>query len=223
MPTFRRNTLSPSSGLKCWWWESEGLYRMAGRARLTFLPPYIIPLISSIATSALKMEIVCFSETLASTDQSTRHQNTEEHHHFWNRNGHKCFLRNYFWSHRNHKLEEFSIHLKEIITLLSVTEQNIYQFLFHLKVSYITSNFNDIIILVNLHAHTKKKKNTKTLQWSIILCIISGIVTGYLVFHINLSATNELESLWSPVSVYHLTLYRYYFSIMSFLLGLTLN
>jgi hypothetical protein len=26
------------------------------------------------------METVCFSETLASTDKSTRHQNPEEHH-----------------------------------------------------------------------------------------------------------------------------------------------
>jgi hypothetical protein len=150
--------MSPSSGLKCRCWESEGLYWVAGRARLTSLPPYIILLISSIVTSAPKMEIVCFSETLASADQYTQHQNPEEHHHYWNRNGHKCFPRNYFWSHRNHKMEEFSIHLKEIIIILSVTEQNIYQFLFHLKVSYITSNFNDIIILVNLHAHTKKKK-----------------------------------------------------------------
>jgi hypothetical protein len=37
-------------------------------------------LTSSIATSALKMEIVCFSETLASTDESTRRQNPEEYH-----------------------------------------------------------------------------------------------------------------------------------------------
>jgi hypothetical protein len=28
----------------------------------------------SIATSALKMEIICFSETMASTDKSTQHQ-----------------------------------------------------------------------------------------------------------------------------------------------------
>jgi hypothetical protein len=31
--------------------------------------------------SALKMETVCFSETLATTDESTRRQNPEEHHH----------------------------------------------------------------------------------------------------------------------------------------------
>jgi hypothetical protein len=31
--------------------------------------------------SALKMETVCFSEKLASTDESTRRQNPEEHHH----------------------------------------------------------------------------------------------------------------------------------------------
>jgi hypothetical protein len=33
------------------------------------------------ATSALKMEIACFSETLASTYESTRRQNLKEHHH----------------------------------------------------------------------------------------------------------------------------------------------
>jgi hypothetical protein len=33
------------------------------------------------ATSALKMEIVCVSETLASTYESTRCQNPEEYHH----------------------------------------------------------------------------------------------------------------------------------------------
>jgi hypothetical protein len=38
-------------------------------------------MLGSIATSALKMETVCFSETLAPTNQSTWHQNPEEHHH----------------------------------------------------------------------------------------------------------------------------------------------
>jgi hypothetical protein len=37
-----------------------------------------ISLIPSIVTSALKMETVGFSETKASTDQSTRRQNTEK-------------------------------------------------------------------------------------------------------------------------------------------------
>jgi hypothetical protein len=32
-------------------------------------------------SSDLKMETVCFSETLASTDESTRRQNTEEQYH----------------------------------------------------------------------------------------------------------------------------------------------
>jgi hypothetical protein len=32
-------------------------------------------------SSALKMEVVCFSETLASTDKSTRRQNSEQHYH----------------------------------------------------------------------------------------------------------------------------------------------
>jgi hypothetical protein len=31
-------------------------------------------------SSALKMETVCFSDTLASTDKSTQHQNPEEDH-----------------------------------------------------------------------------------------------------------------------------------------------
>jgi hypothetical protein len=35
----------------------------------------------SIVTSALKMETEHFSETLASTDESTRRQNPDEHHH----------------------------------------------------------------------------------------------------------------------------------------------
>jgi hypothetical protein len=34
-----------------------------------------------VDSSALKMETVCFSETLASTDESTRLQNPEDHHH----------------------------------------------------------------------------------------------------------------------------------------------
>jgi hypothetical protein len=34
----------------------------------------------AIATSAQKMATVCFSETLASTDESTRRQNPEEQH-----------------------------------------------------------------------------------------------------------------------------------------------
>jgi hypothetical protein len=32
-------------------------------------------------SSGLNMETVCFSETLASTDESTRRQNPQEHHH----------------------------------------------------------------------------------------------------------------------------------------------
>jgi hypothetical protein len=36
---------------------------------------------SSIATSTLKMETVCFSEMLAFTNESTRRQNPEKHHH----------------------------------------------------------------------------------------------------------------------------------------------
>jgi hypothetical protein len=44
------------------------------------LPSYIIPLIPSIVTSAVKMETVRFSETLASTNQSTRRLNREHHH-----------------------------------------------------------------------------------------------------------------------------------------------
>jgi hypothetical protein len=31
-------------------------------------------------SSSLKMETVCFSETLVPTDESTRHKNPEEHH-----------------------------------------------------------------------------------------------------------------------------------------------
>jgi hypothetical protein len=55
---------------------------LAQSFRLPFLPPYIIPLILNIITSALKMEAVCFSKTLASTDQSTQCQNPEEHYHY---------------------------------------------------------------------------------------------------------------------------------------------
>jgi hypothetical protein len=36
---------------------------------------------SSGLKSALKMETLCFSETLASTNESTRRQNPEQHHH----------------------------------------------------------------------------------------------------------------------------------------------
>jgi hypothetical protein len=43
--------------------------------------PVLIPPLSSIATSALKMETVCFSETLASNYDSTRRQNPEPRHH----------------------------------------------------------------------------------------------------------------------------------------------
>jgi hypothetical protein len=47
--------------------------------RLPFLPLYIIPLIPSMVTLALKMETVRFSEMLASTSQSTRRPDPEEH------------------------------------------------------------------------------------------------------------------------------------------------
>jgi hypothetical protein len=45
-----------------------------------FLPPtlYKNPSLPRIATSALKMGTVCFSETLASTDESARRHNPEE-------------------------------------------------------------------------------------------------------------------------------------------------
>jgi hypothetical protein len=58
--------------------------RLALSFRLPFLPPYINPLFSNIVTSALKMETVRFSETLASTSQFTRRPNPEEHHHYPN-------------------------------------------------------------------------------------------------------------------------------------------
>jgi hypothetical protein len=45
------------------------------------LSPYIISLYPSIVTSALKMETVRFSETLASTSQSKRRPNPKEHFH----------------------------------------------------------------------------------------------------------------------------------------------
>jgi hypothetical protein len=45
----------------------------------TFLP------LAGFATSSLKMEAVCFSETLETTDKSTRRQNPEEHHDFQHR------------------------------------------------------------------------------------------------------------------------------------------
>jgi hypothetical protein len=43
------------------------------------------PSILSMVTSAMKMEAVRFSETLASTDQSTRRPNPEEHHQYCHR------------------------------------------------------------------------------------------------------------------------------------------
>jgi hypothetical protein len=48
------------------------LCRLVGRCQ-SFREIYCHP------PSALKMETVCFSETLASTDKSTRRQNPEEH------------------------------------------------------------------------------------------------------------------------------------------------
>jgi hypothetical protein len=39
-------------------------------------------LIPSIITFALKMDTACFSEMLATTEQSERHQNPEELHHY---------------------------------------------------------------------------------------------------------------------------------------------
>jgi hypothetical protein len=41
MPAFRRNILSPSSGLKLRCWESEGLYRGAGREVHSFRLPFL--------------------------------------------------------------------------------------------------------------------------------------------------------------------------------------
>jgi hypothetical protein len=43
---------------------------------------WISAMLPSIATSALKMETVCFSERLAYTDESTRLQNPEVHHQY---------------------------------------------------------------------------------------------------------------------------------------------
>jgi hypothetical protein len=45
-----------------------------------------IHIVCIFRASALKMETVCFSETLASTDESTQHQNPEEHHHHQSKN-----------------------------------------------------------------------------------------------------------------------------------------
>jgi hypothetical protein len=42
--------------------------------------PFCQPQIKINFTSALKMETVCFSETLTSADEATRRQNPEEHH-----------------------------------------------------------------------------------------------------------------------------------------------
>jgi hypothetical protein len=55
---------------------------LAPSFRLPFLPPYIITLIPRIITLALKMETVCFPETLASINESTWRLNPEEHHHY---------------------------------------------------------------------------------------------------------------------------------------------
>jgi hypothetical protein len=68
------------------WWD---LYRSGRREVLgsgplprPSLPPNLpFSPLSSIATSALKMETVSFSETLASTDESTGRQNPEEKQH----------------------------------------------------------------------------------------------------------------------------------------------
>jgi hypothetical protein len=57
--------------------ESGGIYTglEKGKAEGRILP------FPNIANSALKMETICFSETVASTDESTRRQNPEDHHH----------------------------------------------------------------------------------------------------------------------------------------------
>jgi hypothetical protein len=82
--------------------------------RLPFLPPYIIPLNPSMVTSALKMEAVRFSETLASTSQSTRRPNPKEHHQYRHRRENlkskwdnclscsQCFLRKHSYSGVNY-------------------------------------------------------------------------------------------------------------------------
>jgi hypothetical protein len=49
-------------------------------AFLSSNPIQILPLLN-IVISALNMETLCFSETLASTDKPTGRQNPEEHHH----------------------------------------------------------------------------------------------------------------------------------------------
>jgi hypothetical protein len=52
----------------------------------------------TIPSSALKMETECFSESLASTDESTRRQNTEHRHRRENFKSHKAediFIRFY--------------------------------------------------------------------------------------------------------------------------------
>jgi hypothetical protein len=48
--------------------------------RKTMLFWVLVPCRLVSPPSALKMETVCFSETLASTDESTRRQSSEKHH-----------------------------------------------------------------------------------------------------------------------------------------------
>jgi hypothetical protein len=68
-PTYWKSVLSPSSG-----------------------PTYIILLIPSMVTSALKMETARFSETLASTSHSTRRPNPEQNQYHHCHENLKCLI-----------------------------------------------------------------------------------------------------------------------------------
>jgi hypothetical protein len=61
--------------------------------RIPFLPHYINPLIPSNVTSPLKMETVCFSKMLISTNQFTWHLNPEEHLHHCHKNIKSHYIR----------------------------------------------------------------------------------------------------------------------------------
>jgi hypothetical protein len=93
MPKFRRNVSwhfsyftpfpsnppPPITCLKAPYWS--GSFSHISRLWLalfpkpSFLKPYISPQLTSFVTSDLKMETACFSETLASTYETTRHPN----------------------------------------------------------------------------------------------------------------------------------------------------
>jgi hypothetical protein len=122
MLTFQRNTLSPTSALNIWEKHTASISIPKDGDSVfllnvdIYLWNYIAPKPKS--SSALKMETVLFSKTLASTYKTTMCQNLKQHHHYPNNcenlNYHKffvCFFFLFFFIHSRYSVLFLFIYL----------------------------------------------------------------------------------------------------------------